>query len=136
MPHRAHLGDEEGWKEEARERHGGQHGPACALYGPEQLSEWERLCDLVDGVPERAYAGCGLDLLADARVVSHVGVEVRLGALLAEPRLLFDFCRLELVRLVEQAHLVRSEEGKDEAARHCGEGVQEGAHSAGWPRAF
>ena len=138
MPDCAHLGDEQGREEEAREGECGQDGPAGALDGLEQLPERERLGDLVDGVPERAYAGGGLDLLAEAGVVPHVGVEVGLGALLAEPGFLLDLGGLELVRLVQQAHLVRGEEGQHEPARHGRQGVEEGAHVGlrGWLVAF
>ena len=82
---RAHVGYEHCGEKQAHHRQHRQKRPAGALGGLENLAEREGARDLVDGVPERAYACCGLDLLAEAGVVPHVGVEVGLGALLAEP---------------------------------------------------
>lgn len=130
------MGYEHCGEKQAHHRQHRQKRPAGALGGLENLAEREGARDLVDGVPERAYAGGGLDLLAEAGVVPHVGVEVGLGALLAEPGFLLDLGGAQLVRLVEQADLVCGEEGQDQHARDCDAGGQQCAHlfeRAGYP---
>ena len=127
----AHLRDQQGGEAEAREGSGGQHRPGEPLRQRHDVGGGHGARHLLEGVPERPDARGGLHLLAQGAVVAHVGVELGLGALGAQPGLLLDPLLLEQVRGVQHAQFLHGEGGQQDRRRYGGKVGDHGPHGVG-----
>ena len=126
----AHVRDEGGGQAQTGEREREQEGPGEPLQQGGGVRRGEASRRLLQGVPQRPYAGGGLHLLAQGVVVAHVGVELGLGALGTEPGLLLNLGALQLVRAVHDAQLVDGEGGEQDGNADGGEMVHKVPHGA------